>query len=165
MCGLENEILGDTRAIVLVHLSTQLSFHPLLRDSSVNLWIPDYLSIYQASSSSIQPELSCTDTRSVIHSSVSQSISHPSIQSASAESGWTNQSGQVMWVMKRKRQIHRKSWSHDPHIISLWLILWLFSSFCLHSPVSPFSQPLLFKVLTHHFTESGLQPLQRFKLL
>lgn len=70
-----------------------------------------------------------------------------------------------MWVMKRKRQIHSKPRSHDPHIIPLWLTLWLLSSFCLHSPVSLFSQPLLFKLSTHLFTESGLWPLQGYKLL
>lgn len=91
-------------------------------------------------------------TGSVIHPSVSQSISHPSIQSASAASGWSNQSGQVMWVMKRKRQIYRNpQWwpTHHPsmtHFIAL-------SFFCLHSPVSLFS-------LSPHCLDSSLQEME-----
>lgn len=110
-----------------------LPIHPL------NPCIPNRSSIYHPSLPSIHIEKSHPDTRSAIHPSVSQPINHPSIQSASAEPGWSHQSGRVMWVMKRKRQIRRKPRSHDPHIILLWLTLWLLSSFRLHSPVSPSS--------------------------
>lgn len=54
------------------------------------------------------------NAQSVIHSSVSQSISHPSNQSTTAEAFPTNQSDGVVWVMKRKRQILWKTVESRP---------------------------------------------------
>lgn len=88
-----------------------------------------------------------TDAGSVIHPSVSQSISHP----ASECSIWfRKQWDQVMWVIRRKSRIQRKTQSHDPYIIPRWLT----SHLCLHSPVCLLSQASLFKLVTHLFTQS-----------
>lgn len=95
----------------------------LLRQPFVHAFLK-HSSICHPSSFSIHPEQSFTDIGSVIHLSISQSISHPSSQLVSAATGWGNQSGQVMWVIKRKSlslPVHRKTQSHDPFIFPLWL--------------------------------------------
>lgn len=117
-----------------------------MSSSSINPHIPKCVSVSHPSPLSLQPEQSHTDTGSVIHPSVSRAISHPSSQSACGESGWSNQSGQVMWVMKRKRQIHSKPRSHEPHSIPLWLTLWLLTSVSLYvyQPPTVFNSGLIF---------------------
>lgn len=70
-----------------------------------------------------------------------------------------------MWEIKRKRQIHRKPQSHDPHINPLWLTLCLRSNFCLRSPAADFSQASVFRPLTHLFRDRRLCSLQGPKLL
>lgn len=146
---------------LLVHSSMQFSVTSLLHHPLIHA----FLNIHQSIITVHPPRIkSYRRWRSVIHLSVSQSISHPSIQSRSAV--WLKQpvwSGHVS--NEEEETDSQKTTSHGPHIIPLWLTSWLLSSFCLHWPVSLFSQPPLFKLLTHLFTESGLQPLQGHKLV
>lgn len=102
--------------MLLVYLSMHLPICLPLHHPLIHALLSSHKSIITVHPAIIKL---CRCWRSVIHSSVSQSISHASIQSATAQSSWSHQFSQVMWVMKKKRQIYTKAESWPTYHLSV----------------------------------------------